>query len=35
MFKPAGVEIHGDKDVVDVLEEGGVKKEDINAVIWR
>lgn len=35
MFKPAGVEVHGDKDVVDVLEEGGVKKEDINAVIWR
>ena len=35
MFKPAGVEVHGDKDVVDVLEEGGVKKEDINAMIWR
>jgi hypothetical protein len=35
MFEPADVEIHGDKDVVDVLEEGGVRKEEINAVIWR
>ncbi|CAN9302361.1 unnamed protein product [Alternaria alternata] len=35
MFKPAGVEVHGDKDVVNVLEEVGVKKEDINAVILR
>ncbi|KAJ4982687.1 metallo-beta-lactamase superfamily protein [Stagonosporopsis vannaccii] len=34
LFDTAGVKIDGDKDVVDLLEEGGVSKEEIDAVIW-
>jgi hypothetical protein len=35
MFDSASITIEAEKDVVDVLEEGGVRKEEINAVIWR
>ncbi|KAH6611799.1 beta-lactamase-like protein [Boeremia exigua] len=34
LFEVAGVTIEGDNDVIDVLEEGGISKEKINAVIW-
>ena len=31
----AGITMQADKDVVDILEEGGIRKEEITAVIWR
>jgi hypothetical protein len=35
LFEAAGMQITGDKDVLDILEEGGTRKEEIDAVIWR
>jgi hypothetical protein len=35
LFNSAGITIEAEKDVVDLLAEGGVRKEEINAVIWR
>ncbi|KAJ4985088.1 metallo-beta-lactamase superfamily protein [Stagonosporopsis vannaccii] len=33
-FGAAGVEVNGDKDVIDALEEGGIRREEVDAVIW-